>query len=109
MGIDRIGGPSRGTIGRPVSSTEQPTGTHFKPVLRAEATSPATCSEPLARLRSGEVGPAGYVELHVQAATAHLSLPGSALEDVQQQLLDRCEADPLLLDLVARATSAGTC
>jgi hypothetical protein len=57
-------------------------------------------------LRAGQVDRAGYVDLHVRQATSHLrGLSAHALEQIQQQLRDRCEGDPLLSELVAGATA----
>jgi hypothetical protein len=109
MSINRIGGPSPPTSAPAGASTARPatTGADFKTALRAQAPPTATsCSESLASLQAGQIDPSGYVALHVQQATAHLKMSPSALESLQGQLRDRCEADPLLRDLIEHATRA---
>jgi hypothetical protein len=103
MSIDRIGpkpphAPGPGSPARAGAS-----GAEFR--VSSHAPSAPAVSEPLARLRAGQVDRAGYVDLHVTSATAHLrGLPAEARERVEQQLRDRCTSDPLLCDLIERAT-----
>jgi hypothetical protein len=64
-----------------------------------------TGSELLARVRAGEITREQYVEARVREATAHLKgVPPSEIEALQQDLRDRCASDPLLQELIDRAT-----
>jgi len=74
---------------------------------RTEAAAPvAPSSGPLADLRAGKIDRDGYIEAHVAQATAHLgALSPKEQETVREQLRERCEADPLLADLIAKATT----
>jgi hypothetical protein len=105
MSIDRIGGPKAPPMAMPGTATARTMGAAFQSPRRVERAGQVTASEPLARLLASQLDRAGYVELHVQHATSHLrALSAPDLEQVQQQLRDRCESDPLLRELVARAT-----
>ncbi len=67
---------------------------------------PARSRTPLERFRTGAVDAAGYLELKIREATAHLHfLPASQLESIQSALRDRLQTDPDLLELVRIATS----
>jgi hypothetical protein len=60
---------------------------------------------PLERLRAGEIDVKGYVDAKVQEATAHLGpMPPEKLEQIRAALRDRIGSDPLLVDLVKKAT-----
>lgn len=73
---------------------------------KTEAAAPIAPSGPLAEYRAGNLDRAGYIDAHVAQATAHLSaLPPAAQESVRAQLRERCEADPVLMDLIAKSTS----
>ncbi len=106
--IRRVGGSppqgSRPAVGGPAAP---PTG-DFREALSASSipvASAATPAGPLALFRAGQTDRAGFVALHVEQATEHLAgLPAHDLESVRQALSDRCETEPLLADLVARAT-----
>jgi hypothetical protein len=109
MSIDRIRAPKPpgATVEAPAGPAGTRSGADFR-VARSgrtiEAMAP-TAPGPLARLRAGEVDAAGYIELHVHQATAHLSWLGPEhLQQIQEDLRERCDCDPLLRELVARAT-----
>lgn len=75
---------------------------------RAEATGPVTPPGPLADLRAGHIDRDGFIEAHVAQATSHLGdLPPEEQESVRAAIRERCEANPLLVDLIAKATKTG--
>jgi hypothetical protein len=66
----------------------------------------AAVAGPLARLRGGAIDRAGYVEEHIERATEHLQgLGAEMVEHVRQALREACGSSPLLLDLIAHASS----
>jgi hypothetical protein len=113
MGIERIGkngppvpppevgGPSPArrageAFHVPATGASNPTATSV------DASRPAG---PLERLRAGEVGLGGYVDLKVHEATAHLSsLPPVDLEKIRSVLREKLANDPELVDLLRTAT-----
>ncbi len=113
MGIDRIGkgpgatppvaptgasGPSR------TDEAKRPFEVRPDSAAATEATEAAR-STPLARLRAGEVDLNGYLDLKVEAATAHLSgLSSVELSALRKMMRDQLASDPTLADLVQRAT-----
>ena len=73
---------------------------------KTQAAAPVAPSGPLGEFRAGNIDRAGYIDAHVAHATAHLSaLPAAAQESVRAQLRERCETDPVLMDLIAKSTS----
>ena len=113
MGIDGIGGGGfpPGGVGGPngpggpkgagksdfsVPGTEGP-----EQVEGANASTTA-----LERLQSGELNVDEYLDLRVSDATAHLqgSLGPEQLEFVRQSLREQLQTDPVLVELVKRAT-----
>lgn len=61
----------------------------------------------LARLERGEIGVDAYLDARVGEATKHLEgrLPRAELEFVRKTLRAELESDPVLVELVRRATS----
>ena len=113
MGIDGIGkkGPPGAppAVGTPGASPAKPTGKPFQVERSHEAARPvevtATAPTPLERLRAGEIDVKGYVDAKVQEATAHLGpMPPEKLEQIRAALRDRIGTDPLLVELVQKAT-----
>jgi len=113
MGIDRIGKGAGGIGSLPgaqdAGKTEG-TGRAFE-VRTGDAASKGIegptsgAPSPLERLRAGEVDVHGYIDLQVDAATAHLKgLDASELESIKTLLRDEFASDPGLADLVRRAT-----
>jgi hypothetical protein len=115
MGIDRIG------KGAPPPATPETQGAGSlekkaqvdKPfsVERPEAAARTGAAEaaqgtsPLARLRAGEIGVDGYVDLKAEEATAGLEgLSPAELDDIKKVLRDQMATDPGLADLVRTAT-----
>lgn len=104
MGIDGIGKPpsippAGGASGSaPVSGTGR--------AFEVERATQATASGDLARLERGEIELSTYLEARVDEATRHLTatLSPSQLEFVKQTLRGELEADPVLVELVRRAT-----
>jgi hypothetical protein len=112
MSIDRIG---KGGGGPPVSGIGQggssPTevgskGGEFK-VQRA-ASAEAVTTEPLERLRSGEISVSQYIDIKVEQATSHLDKRVSAeqLSFIRDSLREQLATDPMLVELVQSATGA---
>jgi hypothetical protein len=74
---------------------------------KAEAAAPIAPCGPLAEFKAGNLDRAGYIDAHVAQATTHLgALPAAAQESVRAQLRERCETDPVLMDLITKSTSA---
>jgi hypothetical protein len=116
MGIDGIGkkGPpvAPPPAVTPGATRAQQTGKPFQvdqsdksgAASRAEEVK-ATGPTPLERLRAGEIDVKGYVDAKVQEATAHLGpMPPEKLEQIRAALRDRIGSDPMLVELVKKAT-----
>jgi len=116
MGIDGIGkkGPPGAppVAGTPGASRAQPTGKPFQVdqsdksgAAGRAAEVKATGPMPLERLRAGEIDVNGYVDAKVHEATAHLGpMSSEKLEQIRAALRERIGSDPLLVDLVKKAT-----
>lgn len=116
MGIDGIGkkGPPDAppAAGTPGASRTQPTGKPFEVDAARKSGAAARAAEvqataptPLERLRAGEIDVKGYVDAKVQEATAHLGpMPPEKLEQIRAALRVRIGSDPLLVELVRKAT-----
>jgi hypothetical protein len=111
MSIDGIGrsGPKGPTSG--VSDVSDAGGADFKQALGTDPASPALSasgSEALGRLSRGELNLDQYLDIQVGDAVSHLRdrLSPEQLEFVSQTLRDQLSSDPVLLELVRRATGA---
>ena len=114
MGIDRIGkGPGgAGPLpGAQDAGKTEGTGRTFEVrpgdagATKGVAGAKSDALSPLERLRAGEVDVHGYIDLQVDAATAHLKgLDASELDTIKKLLRDELASDPGLADLVRRAT-----
>ena len=116
MGIDGIGkkGPPGvpPAVGTPGASRAQQTGKPFEVDKSQQSGAAARAAEvkataptPLERLRAGEIDVKGYVDAKVQEATAHLGpMPPEKLEQIRATLRERIGSDPLLVELVKKAT-----
>ena len=104
MAIDGVG---RGNVPGgvpPVPSQGVGETTDFQ-VGSADAIRSTVGSEALERLQRGELTVDQYLEAQVAAATAHLqSLPAERLEVVRGMLREALRSDPVLVELVRRAT-----
>lgn len=104
MGIDGIGrgGPPQiGGEGAPaVSSASE------KFELPADGVSEAGGAELLERVQRGEVELDTYLDLRVNDAVGHLEgkLPIEQLEFIREELREQLRSDPVLMELVRRAT-----
>jgi hypothetical protein len=112
MSIDRIG---KGGGGPPVSGIGQGSspasevgskGGEFK--VQKAASAEAVGTEPLDRLRSGEISVSQYIDIKVEQATAHLDkrLTAEQLSFVKESLREQLANDPALVELVQSATGA---
>jgi hypothetical protein len=101
MGIDGIGKPP--PVG-PAGGVPAPTGSGGD--FRLPGVEGAAPSSDLARLERGEIGLDAYLDARVAEATRHLSdrLGPDQLDIVRQTLRTELSADPVLVELVRRAT-----
>ncbi len=76
------------------------------PVDAAEGVSGAERSEALGKLEKGELSLDEYLDGQVQEATQHLEgrISPEQLEAIRQTLRDEMSSDPVLVELVQRAT-----
>ena len=104
MGIDGIG---KAPPLAPPGGTE-PTGAASGSggAFRVEGAAPSASAGALARPERGEIGLEQYLDSRVTEATAHLAGRVSAeqLEFVKQTLRVELSSDPVLVELVRRAT-----
>jgi hypothetical protein len=108
MGIDRIGRASTG--GAPIVPGAEPTAAvspSFE-ACAAQAVQPSSEASLLQRLHAGEIDVQRYLDLRVEQATAHLtaSLDAERLQFIREALRSQLESDPVLMDLVQRATGS---
>ncbi len=77
-----------------------------QPLAAAKGAAPTEAASAVARVRSGEVSLAEYVDAHVAAATHHLEgkLGPEVLEQVREQLRAELVADPTALQLLREAS-----
>jgi hypothetical protein len=111
MGIDGIGKPGSGAPpGRIDPSAAAGESEAVGAAERGAAVESAGGSEALERLGRGELTLDAYLETHVAAATAHLEgrLSPEQLDFVRGSLREQLATDPVLVQLVRRATGAGS-
>jgi hypothetical protein len=72
-----------------------------------EPAAPLEASAALERLRRGEIDTSAYLDVRAAAAVAHLEgrLPPDQLAAVRSALREQLETDPVLVELVRRATA----
>jgi hypothetical protein len=109
MSIDGIGRPPippGGATGVSGPSAAAGTGESFE-VASPEAAA-GTQQSPLARLSSGELSLDEYLDLRVREAVGPLAskLGPAELEMIQGSLRAQLETDPVLIELVRRATGS---
>ena len=110
MPIDGIGKPPSvpppGGTAAP-SGTSAPSGEAFR--VGAPAASSVSSGD-LARLERGELDLDAYLDARVSDATKHLEgrLGRAELEFVKQTLRSELESDPVLVELLRRATGKAT-
>jgi hypothetical protein len=104
MGIDGIG---KAPPIAPPGGTE-PTGAAGGSggEFRVGGAAPSAAAGPLARLERGEIGLDQYLDARVAEATAHLAgrVTAEQLEVVKQTLRTELSSDPVLVELLRRAT-----
>ena len=110
MGIDGIGKPGPGGLpgslpGAASSGAVGGSGEEFKVVKSSTATG-IEGSDALGRLQRGELALDDYLDARSAEAVRHLEgkLPAEQLEFVQQTLREQLASDPVLVELVRRAT-----
>jgi hypothetical protein len=112
MGIDGIGKPPGGglppgAIGGSSGAAKPGAvrGESFR-VERAEATERAQPSDALGQLQRGDISLDQYLDTRVAGAVEHLQgkLPAEQLDFVKQSLREQLSTDPVLMELVRRAT-----
>jgi hypothetical protein len=109
MGIDGIGKPPGGgipPIGGPTGAGKvSGAGETFR-IDKPAAVEGAGPSESLARLQRGEIGLDEYLDSSVAQATQALEgkLSAEQLEFVKSSLREQLSTDPVLVDLVRKAT-----
>jgi hypothetical protein len=77
-------------------------------VGKPESVAPAEGSDALGRLQRGEIDLDQYLDTRVETAIQHLEgrLPAEQIEFVKTTLREQLAADPVLSELVRRATGA---
>lgn len=113
MGIDGIGGGGipPGGIGGPggPGGPKGPKGSgEAFSVGATDAPEQAGPSDALERVQRGELSVDEYLDTRVAEATAHLQnrLPAEQLDFVKESLREQLQTDPVLVELVKRATGA---
>ncbi|MCU0694071.1 MAG: hypothetical protein MUF54_21985 [Polyangiaceae bacterium] len=109
MGIDRIGKPA-GPAGvgptdlASIAETVDAAPFSIGKVDKATQIAPVSA---LDQLRAGRIDVDTYVSLKVEQATAHLAqhVDGQQLEFIRSALRAQLEQDPMLVELMKRATS----
>lgn len=110
MGIDGVGKPGSGIpLGSgvpeaPSAGVER--GERFRAELNQAQPSEVSGAEPLGQLERGQIQLDQYLDLRVQEATAHLEgkLAPEQLDFIKQSLREQLATDPVLAELVQRAT-----
>jgi len=105
MGIDGIG--QRGGAPKVDSAVTSVTGSeNEKFELAAESVDRAEGAQLLERVQRGEVQLDAYLDVRVNDAVGHLEgkLSSEQLEFVREELREQLRNDPVLLELVRRAT-----
>jgi hypothetical protein len=111
MGIDSIGKPGSSLPPGAVGGAEQLSGASPAEgfdVGSAAEVEPAKGSDQLDRLGRGELSLGEYLDARVADATAHLEgkLALEQLEFVRRSLRQQLATDPVLVELVRRATGS---
>lgn len=76
-------------------------------VQRTAAPSAVVPTSPLERLKAGQIDRNQYLDLRIDQATSHLEgkLDTERLQFIKEALRSQLETDPMLVELVAKATS----
>jgi hypothetical protein len=112
MGVDGIGKGGPRAVGPTGSGPVSPADASERagaPEAAAPAEGPQP-SEALEQLRRGEIDRAAYLDARAAAAVAHLEgrLPSEQLTIVRDTLRSQLETDPVLVELVRRATAGAS-
>lgn len=105
MGIDGIGqGGGASKIGSGVTSVGGPDTDKFE--VATEGVERSGGAELLEQVQRGEVQLDAYLDVRVQDAVGHLEgkLSPEQLEFVKEELREQLRSDPVLMELVRRAT-----
>lgn len=110
MSIDGIGRPPipPGGAGPVAGSSPTSGATETFQIAPAEGAQPSAAPSPLSRLQSGELSVEQYLDLRVDEAVAPLAarLGPADLEMLKSSLRAQLETDPVLIELVRRATGS---
>jgi hypothetical protein len=112
MSIDGIGKPGPANVPSldeaGGASGAEPTSTERVEVGKTEPAAETSGSEALQALERGEISVDEYLDARIADAVAHLKgqIPAPELEFVQETLREQLRNDPVLVELVRRATGA---
>jgi hypothetical protein len=111
MGIDGIDRPGPGLPAPPTGGIGEASGPAAADGFRVDpgtAADPVGPSDALERLGRGEITLDAYLDARVTEACANLEgkLPADELEFVQRELRAELATDPVLIELVRRATGS---
>jgi hypothetical protein len=111
MGVDGIGSGGRPVPGVGGGELDGARGVELDPAERAGGalgTERSTGSALLDQLKRGEIDLDGYLDAQVNAATAHVqgALPAAQLDFIREALREQIATDPVLTELVRRATGS---
>jgi hypothetical protein len=111
MAIDRVGKggglppAAAPEVGRAAKKEGPAAPFDVKRPEKAERAEEVGRASPLEELKAGKIDLEGYLDKKVEAATAHLKGIGQVdLSAIRKALRDQLATDPLLSDLVKRAT-----
>jgi hypothetical protein len=106
MSIDGIGkGPPRIPGGAGGSAPEKATEAFkIQGGEQSASAEQASASGPFERFQRGELDFNGFLQAKVDAAVQHLRLPSAELDFIKGELRAQMASDPVLMELVRRAT-----
>ena len=111
MGIDSIGKPKSPVAGMPAASSgvsDIASDQTFE--VRSAKTTEVSGTSAIDQLHAGKIDVPQYLDQKVEQATAHLEgkVPAEKLQWIKETLRTQMEQDPMLSELVRRATQGVT-
>ena len=110
MGVDGIGNGGRPLPGVGAGAVDPARGAAPDAAQGADASDGTRAAEGtlLQQLRRGEIDLDRYLDVQVNAAMSHISgaLPAAQLDFIRETLREQIASDPVLVELVRRATGA---